>query len=84
MARQEQPKKKQLKKELVPKEITLSYEEKAYLKLLFGHPLSWSTVYCPMIDKMLNKKILILDTNKMVGLSKLGKQLYASTIEDKD
>lgn len=89
MVRQEQPKKLRKKKESVPKGIVLTYEEKGYMKLLYGRPTSWLTLYCPTIQNMMDKKLIDFDKSKgdntrMIKLSRLGNELYERTIETKD
>ena len=81
--RQEQPKKKRERKK-VPA-LDLTYEEKAYIKLLWESPIAWSTIYCITVKKMIDKGLLELSNHdkktvftSRVSVSKLGKELYAN------
>src|SRR5580765_6314309 len=58
--RQEKPKRVRKKKVPAPVDLThdLTHEEKSYIKLLGDRGVAWSTIYCPAIQKMLDKGLL--------------------------
>lgn len=81
--RQEQPKKRSRKKVLAPSE-PLTYEEKAYLKLLDEHPLSWTSIWCPDVERMIKTGLLEMTVNKMVKVTDKGKELYGRATKGAD
>jgi hypothetical protein len=89
MMRQEQPKKKRERKKVSDPRLT--YEEKAYIKLLLDHTEAWSTIYSPTVKIMFEKKLLEFANEDARGMSfsrvrvsKKGMQLYEDSVKDTD